>query len=240
MVMTIVKHSPRQLAEIAASLDLEFNDISLLELALVHGSFIAEFPGVFEESNQRLEFLGDAVLGLIVAQELLTRFPEWPEGRMTEVRASLVDGQSLSKIGARLGLGDWLVMGRGEIDRGGSERWSNLADAFEALMGALFIDQGYDASRDFAIRVMAPELELAAEAEAAPRHPKSLLHEAAMERGYGPPMYKTVHMKGPSHDPTFTVQAVVNGEAMGTGEGRSKKSAGAEAAGAALVALSDD
>ena len=148
--MITVKHSPRQLAEIAASLGLEFDDISLLEMAFVHGSFVSEFPGVFDESNQRLEFLGDAVLGLIVAQELLTRFPEWPEGRLTQVRASLVDGQSLSKIAARLGLGDWLVMGRGEIERGGSERRSNLADAFEALMGALFLDQGYDASRDFA------------------------------------------------------------------------------------------
>ena len=233
-----MKHSPRQLAEIAAALDLEFNDISLLEQALVHGSFVAEFPGVFEESNQRLEFLGDAVLGLIVAQELMTRFPEWPEGRMTQVRATLVDGQSLSKIGGRLGLGNWLVMGRGEIDRGGSERRSNLADAFEALVGALFLDQGYGASREFALRVMGPQLELAAEADTAPRHPKSLLHEAAMERGYGPPVYKTVDMQGPSHDPTFTVQAVVNGVAMGAGQGRSKKSAGTEAAVEALGVLS--
>ena len=232
-----MKHSPRQLAEIAAALELKFDDISLLEQALVHGSFVSEFPGVFEESNQRLEFLGDAVLGLIVAQELMTRFPEWPEGRMTQVRATLVDGQSLSEIGARLGLGNWLVMGKGEIDRGGSERKSNLVDAFEALVGALFLDQGYEASREFALRVMAPELELAAEAGTAPRHPKSLLHEAAMERGYGPPVYETVGMKGPSHDPTFTVQAVVNGVAMGTGQGRSKKLAGAEAAVAALGAL---
>ena len=235
--MVTMKHSPRQIAEIGVALELTFDDISLLEQALVHGSFVAEFPGVFEESNQRLEFLGDAVLGLIVAQELMTRFPEWPEGRMTQVRATLVDGQSLAEIGGRLGLGNWLVMGRGEIDRGGGERKSNLADAFEALMGALFLDQGYDASREFALRVMAPELELAAEAETAPRHPKSLLHEAAMEHGYGPPVYETVGMQGPSHDPTFTVQAVVNGVAMGTGQGRSKKSAGAEAAVAALGAL---
>ena len=236
--MRIVKHSPSQLAEIAAALGLEFDAISLLEMAFVHGSFVAEFPGVFDESNQRLEFLGDAVLGLIVAQELLTRFPEWPEGRMTQVRATLVDGQSLAKIGARLGLGDWLVMGRGEIERGGSERRSNLADAFEALMGAMFLDQGYDASREFALRVMGPELDLAGEAETAPRHPKSLLHEAAMEHGYGPPKYETVDMDGPSHDPIFTVQAVVNGVAVGTGQGRSKKSAGAEAAVEALRKLS--
>ena len=232
-----VKHSPRQLAEIAVSLDLEFDDVSLLEQALVHGSFVAEFPGVFDESNQRLEFLGDAVLGLIVAQELVTRFPDWPEGRLTQVRASLVDGQSLAKIAARLGLGDWLVMGRGEIERGGSERPSNLADAFEALVGALFLDQGYDASRDFAIRVMAADLDAAGESDTAPRHPKSLLHEAAMERGYGPPVYKTIDMDGPSHDPTFTIQAIVNGSPLGTGQGHSKKTAGAQAALAALSAL---
>ena len=232
-----MKHSPRHSLRLRQSLDLEFNDISLLEQAFVHGSFVAEFPGVFDESNQRLEFLGDAVLGLVVAQELLTRFPEWPEGRLTQVRASIVDGQSLAKIAARLGLGDWLVMGRGEIERGGSERRSNLADAFEALMGALFLDRGYDASRDFAVRVMGVELDEAGEAETAPRHPKSMLHEAAMERGYGPPVYETVDMDGPSHDPTFTVQAVVNGVALGTGQGRSKKSAGAEAAVEALGAL---
>ena len=232
-----MKHSPRQLAEIAASLDLEFDDVSLLEQALVHGSFVAEFPGVFDESNQRLEFLGDAVLGLIVAQELVTRFPGWPEGRLTQVRASLVDGQSLAKIAARLGLGDWLVMGRGEIERGGGERQSNLADAFEALVGALFLDQGYDASRDFAIRVMAADLDAAGESDTAPRHPKSLLHEAAMERGYGPPVYETVGMDGPSHDPTFTIQAIVNGSPLGTGQGPSKQAAGTEAALAALSAL---
>ncbi len=236
--MSIVKHSPRQLAEIAATLGLEFDDISLLEMAFVHGSFVSEFPGVFDESNQRLEFLGDAVLELIVAQELLTRFPEWPEGRLTQVRASLVDGQSLSEIAARLGLGERLVMGRGEIERGGSERRSNLADVFEALMGALFLDQGYDASRDFAVRVMGPELDAAGEAESAPRHPKSMLHEAAMERGYRPPKYETIDMDGPSHDPIFTVQAMVNGVALGTGQGPSKKTAGAEAAAEALRELS--
>ena len=234
-----MKHLPSQLAEIAASLGLEFSDVSLLEQALVHGSFVSEFPGVFDESNQRLEFLGDAVLGLVVAQELVTRFPEWPEGRLTQVRASLVDGQSLSKIAARIGLGGWLVMGRGEIERGGGERQSNLADAFEALIGALFLDRGYDAAREFAVRVMGVELDDAGEAETAPRHPKSLLHEAAMERGYGPPVYETIDMDGPSHDPTFTVRAVtVNGVALGTGQGHSKKSAGAEAAVEALGALS--
>ena len=155
------------------------------------------------------------------------------------MRASLVDGQSLSKVGAKLGLGEWLVMGRGEIERGGSKRRSNLADAFEALMGALFLDQGYDASRDFAVRVMGVELDLAGEAGAAQRHPKSLLHEAAMERGYGPPVYETIDMDGPSHDPIFTVQAMVNGVALGTGQGPSKKSAGAEAAVEALGALSE-
>ena len=235
--MSIVKHSPRQLAEIASSLGLEFSDTALLEQALVHGSFIAEFPGVFIESNQRLEFLGDAVLGLIIAQELVTLFPEWPEGRLTQVRASLVDRESLSKIAGRLGLGGWLVLGRGEIERGGRERPSNLADAFEALVGALFLDQGYYASRDFAVRVMGVELDTAGEAESAPRHPKSLLHEAAMKRGYGPPVYETIEMDGPSHAPTFIIQAVVNGVILGSGKGQSKKAAGAKAAVMALETL---
>ena len=234
---SIVNHSRSQLSEIESSLDVEFNDITLLEQALVHSSFVAEFPGVFRESNERLEFLGDAVLDLIVAAELVSRFPDRPEGFLTQVRASLVDKPSLATIGAELGLGDWLVLGKGEIDRGGRDRASNLADAFEAVLGALYLDQGYDVTHAFAVRVMGDTLGLAGESGTAPRHPKSLLHEAAMQLGFGPPEYVTTGMDGPSHEPTFTVQALVDGVTVGSGQGRNKKSAGSEAALEALKAL---
>ena len=235
--MKTLRHSSRLLAEIASTLQLGFKDISLLERALVHSSFLSEFPGVFDQSNERLEFLGDAVLDLIVAEELVSRFPDRPEGHLTQVRASLVDKNSLAGIGRRLGLGSWLVMGKGEEERGGREVLSNLADAFEAVLGALFLDQGYDDARRFAVGVMEEELERAGDATVAPRHPKSLLHEAAMTRGFGPPEYVTAKMDGPGHAPTFTVEVLVDGEVSGTGHGGNKKAAGAEAALEALRTL---
>ena len=216
---------------------LDFADIALLERALVHSSFVSEFPGVFAESNERLEFLGDSVLDLVVAEELTRRFPERPEGALTQMRASLVDRTTLAEVGGRLGLGKWLVMGRGEAEIGGAERDSSLENAFEALLGALFLDRGYDAAREFALRVISDELDAVAHMDGPPRHPKSLLHEAAMERGFPPPEYEELERSGPAHSPTFVAQAIVNGKPMGRGEGGSKRAAEAEAAAAALQTL---
>ena len=229
-----MKHSDSQLRWIERALGVNFSDIGLLERALVHSSFVAEFPGVFEESNERLEFLGDSVLDLVVAEELTRRFPCHPEGTLTQMRASLVDKVALAGMGRRLGLGEWLVMGKGEAEIGGANRDSNLADAFEALVGALFLDGGYGEAREFALRAMSEELDVAADMESPLRHPKSLLHEAAMERGFPPPVYEEVERLGPDHAPTFVAQAIVGGRPMGRGEGSSKQAAEAEAAEAAL------
>ena len=149
-----MKRSDEQLSELQESIGVAFADAALLEQALVHDSFVSEFPGVFSESNERFEFLGDAVLDLIVAQELVARFPDSPEGHLTQMRASLVNKASLAEIGGGLDLGSWLLVGRGEAEMGGFRRESNLASAFEALVAALFLDQGYDAARDFVVRVM--------------------------------------------------------------------------------------
>ena len=233
----MMKHSDSQLRRIERALGGDFADIGLLERALVHSSFVAEFPGVFEESNERLEFLGDSVLDLVVADELTRRFPCHSEGTLTQMRASLVDKVALARVGRRLGLGEWLVMGKGEAEIGGSERDSNLADAFEALLGALFLDSGYEAAREFALRTMSEELDVVADMEGPPRHPKSLLHEAAMERGFPPPVYEGVERLGPDHAPTFVAQAILNGRPMGRGEGGNKQAAEANAAAAALETL---
>ncbi len=226
------------LREVEASLGVEFADSELLRQALVHSSFVTEFPGVFEEANERLEFLGDAVIDLSVAHTLIERFPDRHEGHLTQMRSALVNGASLATVAARMGLGSWLVMGRGERELGGMERPSNLADAFEALVGALFLDQGYDAARDFVLRAMREELDSAAEMREPPRHPKSLLHEAAMERRLSPPEYKVISRTGPDHDPTFTAQVLLGGEAAGSGEGNSKQAAESMAAQDALARLS--
>ena len=220
------------------SLGVAFADAALLEQALVHDSFVSEFPGVFRESNERLEFLGDAVLDLIVAQELVARFPDSPEGHLTQMRASLVNKSSLAETGGRLDLGSWLIVGKGEAELGGIRRESNLASAFEALVAALFLDQGYDAAREFVIRVMEADLDSVGDLGRPLHHPKSLLHEAAMDRGYSPPSYEVVGRHGPDHGPTFTVEALLDGKPMGRGEGRSKQEAESAAAEQALSLLS--
>ena len=233
----MMKHSDSQLRRIESALGVDFSDTRLLERALVHDSFLAEFPGVFGESNERLEFLGDSVLDLVVAEELTRRFPDHPEGALTQMRASLVDKAALAGVGRRLGLGEWLVMGKGETEIGGAERESNLANAFEALLGALFLDGGYEAAREFSLCVMRDELDAVADMESPPRHPKSLLHEAAMERGFPPPEYEEVERLGSDHAPTFVAQAILNGRPMGRGEGGSKQAAEAEAAAKAIKNL---
>lgn len=233
----MMKHSESELRRIERALGVDFADIGLLERAFVHDSFVAEFPGVFEESNERLEFLGDSVLDLVVAEELTRRFPGYSEGALTQMRASLVDKAALARVGRRLGLGEWLVMGKGESEIGGGERDSNLADAFEALLGALFLDERYETARRFALRAMSEELSAAADMESPPRHPKSLLHEAAMELGFPPPVYEEVERLGPDHAPTFVAQAIVGGRRMGRGEGSSKQAAEAEAAREALALI---
>ena len=235
-----MKRSAEQLSELQESLGVAFVDVALLEQALVHDSFVSEFPGVFSESNERFEFLGDAVLDLIVAQDLVARFPDSPEGHLTQMRASLVNKTSLAEIGGRLDLGNWLVVGKGEAELGGIGRESNLASAFEALVAALFLDQGYDATRDFVVRVMEADLDSVGDLGRPLHHPKSLLHEAAMDRGYSPPIYEVVGRHGPDHGPTFTVEALLDGKPMGRGEGRSKQEAESAAAEQALSLLSSD
>ncbi len=238
MGLSPVKHSDEQLRELQESLGVVFSDAALLEQALAHGSFVSECPDVFSESNERFEFLGDAVLDLIVAQELVARFPDSPEGHLTQMRASLVNTTALAEIAGSLDLGRWLIVGKGEAEMGGAARESNLANAFEALVAALFLDQGYDAARDFVLRVMEAKLDSVGDLALPLRHPKTLLHEAAMERGYSPPTYEVVACLGPSHDPTFSVRALVDGKPMGRGEGRSKKQAESAAAREALSRLS--
>ena len=223
--------------EAQAALGVRFADENLLRRALVHDSFVAEFPGAFPESNERLEFLGDAVLGLVAAEALLERFPERREGALTQTRAALVDKATLAAVAARLGLGGWLALGKGESERGGAERESNLAAAFEALVGALFSDGGYETARDFVLRAMGDELSAAGDAPEPPRHPKSLLHEAAMRLGLSPPEYRVLERTGEDHAPEFTVEALVGGERLGVGDGTSKRAAETSAARAALEGM---
>ncbi len=229
--------TPRSLENLQSSIGVRFENPTLLELALVHSSFVAESPEVHPESNERLEYLGDALVGLVVAHELYRRFPDHPEGHLTQMRAALVSKGALARVAETLDLGASLIVGKGEGESGGTERESNLADVFEAVVGAVLLDQGYEAAKEFTLRALADPMQAVSERDGPPRHPKSLLHEVAMSRGYTPPSYRVIATEGEDHLLQFTVEVEVNGEKIGTGIGRRKAYAERDAAAAALTAL---
>ena len=220
-------------------LDISFNDKNLLNQALVHSSFLNENPGVFTESNERLEFLGDAIIGSAIAAELFSTYDSWPEGMLTSGRSSLVQGDTLARVAGRLGLGEYLQMGRGEEAAGGRNRSNNLAATFEAVVGAHFLDCGYDAAADLVLRLLKPELSELTEPGASP-NPKSLLQEAIQARGQTAPSYRIVKVEGQDHARRFTAEVVVDGEPIGTGTGSRKALAERVAAGDALKTMAGD
>lgn len=199
----------------------------LLRLALTHPSYASE-QGL-QETNQRLEFLGDAVLGLFVAEILYERFPDLPEGELTMRRAAMVCEESLAQLAKDHGLGEQLRLGRGEELTGGREKPSLLADAFEAVVGAHYLEQGLQPTREWVRQVFAPFLE---NPPLPLRDARSRLHELAQERGLDVE-FRLVGQEGPPHRPTFTMAALVDGAERGRGEGPSKQEATAHAAAAA-------
>ena len=219
------------------SFGIELEDEGLLRLALVHSSYLNENPDEFGESNERLEFLGDAVIGLIVAEELYRRRPGEPEGGLTALRAALVRGQTLARVARSLDLGPQMLMGRGEAESGGRDRDSNLADALEAVTGAIFQDQGYEAARGFVLKVMAEEL--ASSSMARETNPKSALQELVQSIDGSLPVYRVVDASGADHARTFDVEVLVSGMSVGRGTGARKSEAEQAAALQALEALGD-
>jgi ribonuclease-3 len=223
------------LAAVEARLGLRFRDRTHLRTALTHPSYANEHPLDVAETNERLEFLGDAALGLIVAEALYAGYPELEEGRLTEWRAQLVCGPTLSRVATRLGLGDALLLGRGEESTGGRRREGNLERAFEALVGAVLLDRGLDAARAFARDVLAEEF-AALDADPALLNPKGALQQL-VQGVSGRPQYVTTLEEGPEHARRFTVEVRVDGEAVGSGSGPSKQIAEKEAARRALALL---
>ena len=221
---------PRELEE---ALGVRFRDERLLRLALVHSSYLNENPGEFPESNERLEFLGDAVIGMAVADELYAANPGWPEGILTQARAALVQEAALAEAARNIGLGEMLRMGRGEKAGGGRERPSNLSAGLEAVIGAIFLDQGYEAARMVVLRVLSDDLTSLNEPELAV-NPKSSLQEAVQAEGLPSPTYRIVHEEGADHDKVFVAEVAVGGEVAGRGEGKRKSLAEQAAAVEAL------
>jgi ribonuclease-3 len=209
-----------------------FNDPALLELALTHRSWCAEHSG--SSSNERLEFLGDAVLSLVVTRRLYERFSDWAEGDLAKARASLVNAATLSEVGRAVGLGEQLRLGRGEDVSGGRSKSSILADAVEAVLGAVYLDGGIAAAGDAVGRLLGDRLDAAANS---PGHAdfKTRLQELAARRGLDPPSYD-VTTSGPAHHRRFRAE-VRAGDEAGMGTGSTKKDAEQRAAEVAYAAL---
>ena len=201
-----------------------------MQHALAHRSWCGEQEGG-APSNERLEFLGDAVLGLIVAGYTYDRFPDFAEGKLAKVRSAVVNARVLAEVAGRLGVGEVLLLGRGEEGSGGRAKASILADAFEAILGAVYLDAGWEAAQQLVLRELGEAIERAGEEPDDFDH-KSRLQEKAVRDGDGTPRYVVVG-SGPDHDRAYVAEVFLGGTLAGTGEGRSKKDAEQQAARAA-------
>jgi ribonuclease-3 len=213
-------------------LGVEFNDISLLVLAFTHRSYVNEHKKTAPEHNERLEFLGDAVLELVVTEYLYGNFSE-PEGILTNWRSALVRTESISAAAARYGFESLLRLSRGEKRGTDRARAQILANSYESVVGAIYLDKGYEAAKAFITKSILSTFETILESGSW-MDPKSHLQEMAQSREGHTPVYKVLHEEGPDHDKTFTVGAFVNGELRGQGTGPSKQIGQQKAAQAAL------
>jgi ribonuclease III len=225
------------LEEFQQRLGHAFADGGLLRQALTHASYGHEKRQKLPD-NQRLEFLGDAVLQLAVTAELYRRFPELTEGRLTVLRARLVNRHHLQTVAEQLGLGDHLILGRGEENSQGRQRGSILADAMEAIIGAVYAESGWEGARAIILRLLEPSLAaITGEGDAGEANPKGSLQEKLQAEGENPPVYRCLSETGPAHARVYEVVVEWQGRELGRGTGASKKEAETHAAQAALGEL---
>jgi ribonuclease-3 len=230
---TSLPASPESLEQ---KLGLTFTDRGLLTQALVHRSYLHEHLDSALPSNERLEFLGDAVLDLVVAEHIYHRYPELPEGDLTALRAAVVKTPTLARLGTRLRLGDYLLMSKGEETGGGRTRPVIIASGYEALVGAMLIDQGLEVTRRFVLSQFEPLLADVIR-DRLDRDDKSLLQEMVQGLLGITPAYRTVSTTGPDHEPLFTVQVSAGEQVLGQGTGHNKREAEQAAASEALTRL---
>lgn len=221
--------------ELEQKLNYTFRNRDLLEEALNHSSYVNEHRGI-GSSNERLEFLGDSVLGFVTAEFLFTRHPDQPEGDLTRIRAALVCEESLYEVAQKLELGKYLKLGRGEESCGGRTRPSILADATEAVFAAVYLDGGIRAVSDLIHRVLL-DVEKEEVVEERRKDYKTALQELVQRHGKQELVYRMVGEQGPDHNKTFLAEVLLDGQTVGSGSGRSKKEAEQSAARAALEVL---
>jgi ribonuclease III len=225
--------------QLQKSLDLSFQNNSLLELALVHSSYLNENPSFGMDSNEKIEFLGDAILGLVIAEKLYRDFPSSSEGDLTRLRSALVRKETLAQIARKIRLGDYLYLGKGEESGGGRDKALNLAGAFEALVAAIYLDLGLEKARQFILYQFGQEILKKAHLGAEEDY-KSRLQEFAQAEWQMTPIYSLIEAVGPDHDKVFSVEVKVGGRTLGTGSGKSKKSAEMDSAKNALEGLEEN
>lgn len=229
----------RTVSDLETVLGLTFADKTRIQRALTHRSFLNENPDFPLTDNERLEFLGDAVLDFVTGEYLYHRFPEMREGNLTSLRAALVRTETLARFAAQIDLGSYLLMGHGEQESGGRDRTATLCAAFEALIGALYLDQGVTAVNQFIVPFIEPEVHRVLK-EQSDKDAKSLLQELSQGELRKTPTYRTVRERGPDHAKQFTVEAVIGGRVYGHGTGHSKQAAAQAAASEALSRLREE
>ncbi|MFQ5855939.1 MAG: ribonuclease III [Anaerolineae bacterium] len=223
--------------ELQDRLGFHFNNETLLLQALTHRSYLNENPEATHSDNERLEFLGDALLDFVTAEHLYDRFPSLREGDLTSLRAALVKSGTLAGFARQIDLGQYLLLGRGEAAGGGRHRRSLLCAAFEALVGAILLDQGLTAAQTFLLQFIEPALE-SITANELDKDAKSELQELSQGQWQLTPSYRTISEDGPDHAKEFTVEVVIGDEVFGRGIGRNKQTAAQRAARQALERIS--
>ncbi|HSH01620.1 MAG TPA: ribonuclease III [Anaerolineae bacterium] len=226
------------LRELEDELKIEFHDYALLERALTHRSYINETSDSGVEDNERLEFLGDAVLDFVVGAYLYNRFPQKQEGELTALRAALVRTRTLAGFARQINLGQYLRLGYGEAESGGRERRATLCAAFEAVVGAIYLDQGLPAVQTFMEPLLRPTLETVL-SESLHKDAKSEFQVWAQATHNVTPHYEVVNEEGPDHAKTFTVHVLMGDEVWGEGQGRNKREAAQAAAEEAMMRRSE-
>ena len=222
---------------------IPFKDASLLQLALTHSSYLYENPKEASQDNNRLEFLGDALLGFISGAYFYKRYPKMEEGQMTPLRSKLVENSNLAKFASDLNIGKWILLGKGEETQGGREKESLLSDTFEAIIGAYFLDSGIEAVRVFLEPLfddVVENLDVSSESDSQSQNyvdPKGKLQQWAQAKGKSTPEYNTLKADGTDHEPEFVSEVFMDKKKMGEGKGRNKKEAEKRAAEKALSKL---
>lgn len=220
------------------NINYTFKDEKLISTALSHSSYANEHKNEGVECNERLEFLGDAILGFVVGEYIYKKFSLWPEGKLTKLRASVVCETMLSKKGREMGINDALKLGRGEEHTGGRERNSIIADAVEAVIGAIYLDGGIESARDFILNMLVSEIEEISSTVHV-LDAKTTLQEIIQKDSQEPIEYKIVGESGPPHNKSFVVEVCHRNKVLGKGKGHSKKEAEQRAAMKAIELLNE-